>query len=332
MQKMQAPIRTVFMGTPDFAVPTLRALAEYSASGGIWPAGLDLAGVVTRPDKPAGRGKHVVISPVKRYALERGLPVFQPGPLRRPEAMALLQTLASELIVVAAFGQILPPEVLRLPRFGCLNVHASLLPRWRGASPINAAILAGDDETGVTIMLMGEGLDTGPVLEQTATPIGPDETAGQLSDRLAALGAETFVRTLPRWLSGAIVPRPQDEAAATMTRPLRKEDGLLDWTRPASDLVHVVRAYTPWPGAHTIFEGRQLKVLQARPVPLDPGELPPGQCFLREPDHALCCTCGQGALALEMIQLEGRRALPAADVLRGRPSLANATLGTQTNS
>jgi methionyl-tRNA formyltransferase len=328
MQRTAGPIRILFMGTPDFAVPTLRALVEHSAPGRLWPDGLELAGVVTRPDKPSGRGKQVVISPVKQYAQELDLPVFQPGPLRRPEALALLHSLAPDLIVVAAFGQILPSEVLRLPVHGCLNVHASLLPRWRGASPISRAILAGDDETGVSIMLMNEGLDTGPVLEQSPTPIGPDETAGQLSNRLAMLGAETLVRTLPRWLGGAIVPQMQDVAAATMTRPLRKEDGLLDWTLRASDVARVVRAYTPWPGAHTTFEGHQIKVLQARPVPLDPGELPPGRCFLREPDHALCCACGQGALALEVIQLEGRRALPAADVLRGRPSLATATLGT----
>jgi methionyl-tRNA formyltransferase len=245
MQNAAGPIRILFMGTPDFAVPSLRALAEYREPGRLWPAGLDLVGVVTRPDKPAGRGRHVAVSPVKQYAQEHGLPVYQPGPLRRPEALTLLQSLAPDLIVVAAFGQILPAEVLRLPTYGCLNVHASLLPRWRGAAPISAAILAGDAEPGVSIMLMDEGLDTGPVLEQAATPIGLDETAGQLSDQLAELGAETLLRTLPRWLGGAIPPQPQDDARATMTRPLHKEDGRLDWTRPADEVARAVRAYTP---------------------------------------------------------------------------------------
>lgn len=330
-----SPIRVLFMGTPDFAVPALRALVEHAAPGRVWANGLDVIGVVTRPDKPAGRGRQVVYSPVKQYALEHDIPVHQPGPLRRPEAQALLRSLAPDVIVVAAFGQILPPEVLQLPRHGCLNVHASLLPRHRGAAPINAAILAGDAETGVTIMLMDEGLDTGPMLAKRATSIGPEETAGELFDRLAELGGETLIETLPLWLAGGITAEPQDDALATLTRPLHKEDGRLDFREHADALARQVRAYTPWPGAFSTWNGQQVKVLRAHPAAVDVGQRLPGVCFLARETTAdgataerLCCACGQGALALEVIQLEGRRALPAADVLRGHPALAHATLGT----
>ncbi|MGZ6388333.1 MAG: methionyl-tRNA formyltransferase [Ktedonobacterales bacterium] len=335
IEGVSEPIRVLFMGTPDFAVPSLRALVEHAAPGRVWASGLDVVGVVTRPDKPAGRGRQVVYSPVKQYALQHDIPVYQPGPLRRPEAQVLLRSLAPDVIVVAAFGQILPPEVLRLPRYGCLNVHASLLPRHRGAAPINAAILAGDAETGVTIMLMDEGLDTGPMLAKRATPIGPDETAGELFERLAALGGEALIETLPLWLAGGITPEPQDDALATLTRPLRKEDGRLDWSQPADALARQVRAYTPWPGAFSTWNGQQVKVLRAHPAAVDAGQRQPGACFVVRETTAvgaaserLYCACGQGALALEVIQLEGRRALPAADVLRGHPALAQAVLGT----
>ena len=317
----EATIRVLFMGTPDFAVPSLRALTEQAN------AGLTVAGVVTRPDKPAGRGRQMVFSPVKQFALEHNIPVYQPGPLRRVEALALLREIAPDLIVVAAFGQLLPQDVLSLPSHGCLNVHASLLPRWRGASPINAAILAGDAETGVSIMLMDAGLDTGPALAQRAIPIGPDETAGTLSDRLAELGAELLVETVPRWLAGVLTPAPQDESQATTTRLLRKSDGRIDWQRPAEELARQVRAYTPWPGAFTIWEGRALKIQQARALVSAP-DLPPGTCFVPTGDASLAVVCGQGALALEVIQLEGKRALPSAEVLRGYPSLASAHLDT----
>ena len=315
-----ATIRVLFMGTPDFAVPSLRALTEQAN------AGLAVAGVVTRPDKPVGRKQRVVFSPVKQFALEHEIPVYQPGPLRRPEALSLLRDLAPDLIVVAAFGPILPPDVLALPPHGCLNVHASLLPRWRGASPINAAILAGDAEAGVTIMLMDAGLDTGPALARRAIPIGADETAGELSDRLALLGAELLVETLPRWLAGVITPEPQDELRATMTRLLQKSDGLLDWQRPADELARQVRAYTPWPGAFTTWEGHTLKILRVRAIPFET-DLPPGTCFASAGDASMAVICGQGALALEVIQLEGKRAMPSAEVVRGHPALASARLG-----
>ena len=318
--RAEATIRVLFMGTPDFAVPSLRALTEQAN------AGLAVAGVVTRPDKPVGRKRRILFSPVKQFALEHDIPVYQPGPLRRPEALAQLREIAPDLIVVAAFGQILPPEVLSLPLHGCLNVHASLLPRWRGASPINTAILAGDSETGVTIMLMDAGLDTGPMLARRATPIGDSETAGELSERLALLGAELLVETVPRWLAGALMLEPQDDTQATMTRLLRKSDGRLDWRLPAEELARQVRAYTPWPGAFTTWQGRTLKIAQARAYSVTT-DLPPGACFAPSGAGSLAVACGSGALALEMIQLEGKRALPTADAVRGYPALASARLG-----
>ncbi len=330
-----SPTRIVFMGTPAFATPALRALIDHAPSGDLLPNGLAIVGVVTRPDKPVGRGRQMAFSPVKQLALDAGLPVLQPGPLRRPEALATLGELAPDVIVVAAFGQILPPDVLALPPHGCLNIHASLLPRWRGASPISAAILAGDAETGVTIMRMEEGLDTGAILTQRAMPIGDDETTGALTAKLASLGAELLIETLPRWLAGEITPIPQDETQATMTRPLRKEDGRLNWSQPASSLARQIRAVSPWPGAFTTWNGRQLKVLQAHPLSALPAAAPstPGACFTLErsdPQYRqygpLACACGEGALALEVIQLEGKRAMPAADALRGYPALGQAIL------
>ncbi|HEX9057264.1 MAG TPA: methionyl-tRNA formyltransferase [Ktedonobacterales bacterium] len=325
-------MRVVFMGTPHFAVPTLQNLVTSAPPGHIWSSGLDLAGVITRPDKPAGRSGTPQAAPVKLYAQEVGLPVYQPGSFRRPEALALLHRLAPDLIVVAAFGQILPTEVIELPEHGCLNVHASLLPRHRGASPIAASILAGDAETGVTIMLMDEGLDTGPIIAQTATPIGVEETAGELTTRLAEVGAHALIEVLPRWLAGGIEPTPQDSARATTTRLLRKTDGQLDWTQPAERLSRQIRAYTPWPGAFTTWRGRQLKVLHAHVAdatnPQPDGE--PGTIFLAPDERGeqrLACVCGQGAITLEMIQLEGKRALPGSEFLRGNSAIVGARLG-----
>ncbi|HEX9414524.1 MAG TPA: methionyl-tRNA formyltransferase [Ktedonobacterales bacterium] len=325
-------MRVVFMGTPHFAVPTLRALHANAAPGRVWPHGLELVALITRPDKPVGRGHALVPSPAKAAAVDLGIPVYQPGPLRRPEALALIQGLAPDLIVVTAFGQILPAEVLHLPRHGCLNIHASLLPRHRGAAPIAGAILAGDAETGVSIMLMDVGLDTGPIIASRATPVQPGETTGDLSARLADLGAALLMDVLPDWLAGRIVPRPQDDTQATVTRLLRKEDGRLDWTQPADDVARQVRAYTPWPGAFTTWEGRQLKVLRATSL-AEPAGAPapaPGVVYLDASASGatrLACVCGQGALALEMIQLEGKRALTAAEFVRGYGRIVGARLG-----
>ena len=245
--------KIVFIGSPDFALPTLQALHE----------NYPLVGVVTQPDRAAGRGRELKPPPVKRLALELGIPVIQPENLREPEAMQQLHAWSPDAIVVAAFGQILRQDVLDLPQFGCLNVHASLLPRWRGAAPINAAILHGDKETGITIMKMDAGLDTGPILRQRSMRIEPHETAGSLFEKLSTLGAELLLDTLPAYLDGEIEPRPQPEEGTTYAPMLKKEDGLLDFTNPAGVLERKVRAFNPWPGTYFEWDGNLLKVHRA---------------------------------------------------------------------
>ncbi len=293
----------VFMGSPEFALPTLRSLA------GQYP----LSGVVTQPDRPAGRGKWLTPPPVKTLAQELGLPVIQPERLKAPEAMQQLRQWAPDLIVVAAFGQILRPDVLNLPKYGCVNVHASMLPRWRGAAPIQAAILAGDAWTGTTIMRMDAGIDTGPILGQRAVPILPDDTAGFLSQRLAALGAELLSEVLPRFLSGELQPQPQSESGATYAPMLKKEDGLLDFSRPALELARRVRALNPWPGAYTLWQGQPLKVLRAHAV----GEAgrQPGEHLVYERMPGI--GTGEGVLVLDEVHPAGKKPMPGGDFLRG---------------
>ncbi len=308
--------RIVFLGTPEFAVPSLLALL----------AAHQVVGVVTQPDRPAGRGQRVVASPVKEAALAQGLPLFQPETLRSPEAVARLAAWQPEVMVVAAFGQILRPDVLALPPYGCLNVHASLLPRWRGAAPIPAAILAGDAAAGVTLMCLDEGLDTGPILAQAECPIAPDDTTATLTARLADLGAQLLVETLPGWLAGEVRPRPQDSSLATWCRPLRKEDGLLDWSRPALELDRRVRACDPWPGAYTTWQGQRLKVLRTRPHPAWAGAEPAGT-VVALPDGAGVVT-GQGLLELLEVQLAGKKPLAGGLFVRGQRGFIGGRLGT----
>jgi methionyl-tRNA formyltransferase len=305
-------MRVIFMGTPEFAVPTLAMLADC----------YEVVGVYTRPDKPAGRGQELVRSPVKEFALARGLPLYQPTTLRKPEAASVLRALQPDVIVVAAFGLILPPEVLAIPPYGCLNVHASLLPRWRGAAPVAAAILAGDAETGCTIMRMDAGIDTGPILAQAALPIAPDDTTGSLTARLAHLGAELLAVTLPRWVAGEISPRPQDDARATYAPVIRKEEGRLHWARPADHLARQVRAYQPWPGAYTTWNGLWLKVLWAHAEEAkSPG---PGRVVSWGEGAAV--GTGAGLLVLDKVQLAGRRPMPIADFLRGARGFVGSVL------
>jgi methionyl-tRNA formyltransferase len=295
--------RIVFMGSPDFAVPSLEALAR------VYP----LAGVVTQPDRPAGRGWNLVPPPVKETALRLGIPVMQPEKLRLPEAMAQLQAWAPDLIVVAAFGQILRPEVLELPQYGCINVHGSLLPRGRGAAPIQAAILAGDKETGITIMKMDKGVDTGPILSQHILPIAPDDTGGSLFMKMSPLGAELLLETLPRYLQGDLVPHPQPEEGATYAPMLKKEDGLLDFTQPALSLERCVRAMNPWPGAYFEWKGAHLKVLRVR---IANGKNPgAGSRFVFEGLPAV--GTGAGILILEEVQPAGRKSMPGTAFLAG---------------
>lgn len=308
-------MRVIFMGTPEFAVPTLAILVE---------EGYDLVAVVTQPDRPAGRGRELTASPVKRYALAHGLPVLQPETLRSPEVVAELAALRPDVIVVAAFGMILRPNVLAIPPKGCINVHASLLPRYRGAAPIAAAILAGDSVTGVTIMLMDEGMDTGPILAQATMEIRPDDTAGTLGERLARQGADLLAVTLPMWLAGELDPQPQPAEGATVCRPLRKEQGQIDWTRPAAEIQRMVRAYQPWPGAFTFWRGQRLKILRSRAVE---GTAEPGR-VIRWGEGAAVGT-GQGLLALDEVQLAGRRAVSIAEFLRGQQAILGARLESQ---
>ncbi len=288
------------MGTPEFAVPSLAALLA---------ASYEVAGVLTRADQPAGRGQQVEASPVKRLALQHGLAIQQPRTLRTPEAQAELAALAPDVIVVAAYGLILPQAVLDLPRFGCVNVHGSLLPRHRGAAPIAAAILAGDTEAGISIMLMDAGVDTGPVLSTAALAIAAEDTTGTLTPRLAALGAGLLIETLPAYLRGDIQPRPQGDTGATYAPRISKEDGQIDWTEPAGLIARRVRAYQPWPSAYTAWNGQMLKVLRSRAAGEEPASAAPGT-VIAGPRGAAGVVTGQGVLWLEEVQLAGKRALP----------------------
>lgn len=309
--------KIVFMGTPDFAVPTLQALID---SG-------QLVGVVTQPDRPAGRGKSLRPPPVKEVAVAAGIPVYQPKSLRKESAAEPLYEWAPDLIVVAAFGQILRPHVLNLPPLGCVNVHASLLPRWRGASPIQHAILAGDTHTGVTLMQMDVGLDTGDMLVAEKIEIRADETAESLHDRLAELGGRMMKRHLDDLLHQRFQPIPQDDALSTYAPMISKDDGRLEWSRTGVELDRHIRSMTPWPGAFTYWDGQLLKVLQASPI--NDSKLTdklPGEVV--EYDYKAVVAAAEGSgLILEQIQLAGKKAISTAEFLRGRPQFIGAQLG-----
>ncbi len=308
--------RVIFMGTPEFAVPTLRALDEHHR----------VVGVVTQPDRQAGRGRKLVESPVKEVGLEQGLPLFQPGTLSGPEPLAQLAAWRPDAIVVAAFGQILPRSVLDLPPHGCLNVHASLLPRYRGAAPIAAAIQDGEKVTGITIMRMDEGLDTGAILTQAECSIGPDDTTASLTARLAKLGAQLLVQTLDGWLAGVVQAQPQNDALATYCSQLEKRDGLLDWGQPAAYLDRQIRACNPWPGAYTHWQGQRLKVLRARSLPDWQGEGQPGQ--VQVVGDGIGVVTGEGSLELLEVQLAGKKPMRAAVFARGQRDLIGRLLDT----
>ena len=314
---MTGMARIIFMGTPEFAVPILQTLLATQT----------VVGVVCQPDKPAGRGNQLRPPPVKLAALAAGIPVYQPRSLRREEAAAPLREWQPDVIVVAAFGQILRPHVLYLPPHGSLNVHASLLPRWRGASPIQHALLAGDATTGVTLMGMDEGLDTGPMYVQEALTISPDETAATLHDRLAALGAEMLRRHLDDILAGRVVAVPQPDEGATYAPMIAKDAGQIDWTRDAAELDRLARAMTPWPGAFTQWNGETLKVLRARPTATDLPDGPPG-LVARVAGGIAVLAGGGGGLLLDEVQLAGKRAMSAAEFVRGRPEFVGSSLGS----
>ena len=297
-------IRVVFMGSPEFALPSLRALASR----------YQIVGVATQPDRASGRGRELKSPPVKSLALELNIPVIQPEKLRVPEAMNQLREWNPDLIVVAAFGQILKPDLLNLPRFGCLNVHASLLPRWRGAAPINAAILAGDEETGVTIMQMDAGLDTGDMLAKRALRFAPDVTAGAASQALSALGASLLLDTLPDFLAGNLAPIPQPAEGATYAPMLKKEDGRLDFNDSAAALERRVRAMNPWPGAWFEWNGNPLKVARAEVV--DAGKGPAGGTRLTVEGRP-AVMCADAALVLDQVQPAGKKIMDGKSFLAG---------------
>ncbi|MCL4259544.1 MAG: methionyl-tRNA formyltransferase [Anaerolineales bacterium] len=293
------------MGSPEFALPSLRALAS----------AYDVVGVVTQPDRASGRGREVKMPPVKTLALELGLPVMQPEKLRAPEAMETLRAWSPDLIVVAAFGQILKQDVLDLPRFGCLNVHASLLPRWRGAAPINAAILHGDEVTGVTIMKMDAGLDTGAMLAKKSMRLPPDGTAGSVTDALSHLGADLLIETLPRWITGEIQPEPQDDSLSTYAPMMKKEDGRLDFTRDVNELERQVRALSPWPGAFMEFDGAVLKIHRAHVGQIVNLSHEAGQRLTQANQPAVGAR--GGVLILDEVQPAGKKSMSGKSFLAG---------------
>ena len=295
-------VRIVFMGSPEFAVPSLRRLAE----------NYPVVGVITQPDRPAGRGRQPTPPPVKVLAQELGIEVIQPERLKEPEAQDKLRDWAPDLIVVTAFGQILRKSVLELPRYGCVNVHASLLPRWRGAAPINAAILHGDAEAGATIMVMDPGIDTGPMLAQRRMAILPEDTTLSLGTRLAEDGADLLIETLPGYLSGAITPQPQGDEGSTYAPMLAKEDGRLDFNQPADALERRVRAFTPWPGTFFDWQGQPLKVHQTQIVE---GESQPGMRMVIDGMPAVGTSAG--CLVLTEVQPAGKKPMSGKDFLRG---------------
>ena len=301
-------MKVVYMGTPDFAVPPLRALVK---------AGYEVVGVVTQPDKPKGRSKTLLPPPVKEEALKYNIPVYQPLKVREPEFMETLKNLAPDVIVVAAFGQIIPKAILDLPEFGCLNIHASLLPKYRGAAPIQQAVINGDKEAGVTIMKMGTGLDTGDMISRASVLLAEDETGGSLFDRLSELGAELLIKTLPSVFDGTAVYEPQPEESPTpYAGMITKQMGLLDFQKDAETLERLIRGLNPWPSAYTYLNGKTLKIWKAAVEKSGSEPENPGTIIKADKD-GIHVVCGQDILILQEVQLEGKKRMDAAAFLRG---------------
>jgi methionyl-tRNA formyltransferase len=312
-------IRLVFMGSPGFAVPALEGLVR---------SGCEVAAVYTQPDRPAGRGRALLASPVKEAALRYGLAVVQPESLKAPAAAAQLAEFKPEIIVVAAYGQLLPKAVLELPPRGCVNIHPSLLPEFRGASPVAAALLAGREFTGVSIMLLDEGMDTGPLLARAAVPVSPADNTGSLTGKLSVVAAALLQDALAGWCRGEITPRPQDDAAATYSARISKEDGEIDWNQPAADIWRRVRAYNPWPGCYTRWRGKQLKIIEAIPAGAEI-KAGAGQVIALDGVAApLGVGTGEGTLGLLRVQMEGKRPVPADEFLRGQRDFIGTVLPT----
>ena len=308
-------MRIVFMGTPDFAVPSLQALID---------AGHDVCAVYTQPDKPQGRKQILTAPPVKTLALEHDIPVFQPNTLKNEDEQARLRELAPEVIIVVAYGKLLPKAVLDIPPHGCINVHGSLLPRWRGAAPIQWAVIAGDKMAGVTTMQMAEGLDTGDMLLTYETKVGEKETAGELFDRLAQSGAELLIQTLVKL--DEITPRPQDDAQSCYAHMLDKQMAVIDWSKSAHEIDCLIRGLNPWPIALTTLSGERLKVFAAEKAA---GNGEPGTVLEADPKKGLTVACGEGALGLTEIQLVGGKRMKATDFLRGHVIEVGTKLGDE---
>ena len=312
-------MRLVFMGTPVFAVPVLAGLTGMD--------GYEVTGVYTAPDRPAGRGRRLQSTPVKDFAIEHGIPVFQPASLRSAEAQAQLAALEPDAIVIAAYGKLLPPPVLELPPLGCLNIHPSLLPRHRGPSPVATAIWEGDQVTGVTLMLLDEGMDTGPLIAWKEYPLAGDETAQGLTETLFDLGGKLLEESLPRWRSGELQAAPQDGSLATVTRKLVRADGLADWTLTAEELERRARAFTPWPGLFTNWNGNGVKLVEVAVLPAGSSGGDIGQVVeTGDPAAPVAVVTAKDLLGLRTVQLEGRKAVATSDFLRGAPGFIGARL------
>jgi methionyl-tRNA formyltransferase len=300
-------VRTIFFGSPDFSVPCLEALHDIS----------DIAVVISQPDRPAGRGLAMRPPAVKKRALELGLEVWQPKKVRTAEFAEKLRALDADVAVVVAYGRILPRGVLDAPRTGCVNIHASLLPRWRGAAPIQWAIVHGDEETGVTLMQVDEGMDSGAILATVSTPITPEDDAATLSDRLSKMGAELLREQLARYVAGELTPQPQDEGAVTMAPLLKKEHGRIDWNASAQAVHNQIRGMNPWPGAHTVLGDRRIKVHRAVASTLDPEGAAPGEVIALDPE-AILVACTEGTLEIQELQESGRKRVDARAFATGR--------------
>lgn len=309
IHSMSAPLKLIFAGTPDFAAKHLKALIASDC--------YQIVAVYTQPDRPAGRGNKLMASPVKVLANQYDIPVFQPASLRNVQAQQQLASIKADLMVVVAYGLILPQAVLDLPRLGCINSHASILPRWRGAAPIQRAIQAGDTETGVTVMQMEAGLDTGPMLLKVTTPITEQDTGGSLHDRLAHLGADAVITAIDGLVSGHLKAIPQEDSLASYAHKLTKEEALLDWSKPASDIFNSIRAFNPWPICYTMLQGQVMKIHEAELVNISgcPGKI------MQVDKQGLVVACGRQAIRLKKIQLPNAKPLPFCDVLNGHQAL-----------
>lgn len=311
-------MKIVFMGTPDFAVPTLNKLYESEH---------EIAAVFTQPDKPKGRGYKLAPPPVKVLALEHGTPVYQPESLKKqPEMWDVLKEIAPDVIVVAAYGKILPKQVLDIPKYHCVNVHGSLLPKYRGAAPIQWSVLNGDDETGITTMLMGEGLDTGDILLQRSTPIGENETAAELFDRLAEIGADLLIETLEKLEKGEIIPVKQDEELATYASILTKDMCMIDFNKPVKEVHKKICGLSDWPCAVTTLDGKRLKVFRSQIVK---DKMPGQQAGTVVDTKQFCVCCADGVIKLTEVQAEGSKRMRSEDYLRGKPITPGTILGVE---